>query len=184
MDYLVCEENTAETLQFFAWFSDYATRWLSLSPQEMLLSPPWTKTSKDSKAGRSGSAPIVQNHVRGESERLAQILQILDNNKVDVVNNVAHEGRKKDISDPMNFSLPRTSSCVQFSQVHVARSPWSLNSDEASTRRPTQEEVKARRKYFEPKTGLKLEAGRSQVSRSSTTVPRRDQPNHPPLHPP
>lgn len=115
MDYLVCEENNAEVLQFFTWFCSYVVRWSELSPQEKLQSPPWKLKDRDS---RSKSVLAVHIHRQAGSERLNRILEILDEkNAMDNINRLSDQTHKKVNSDPMNFSQPRRLSGTQTSQL-------------------------------------------------------------------
>lgn len=120
MDYLVCGEENAEVLQFFTWFCGYVSRFSDLSPQEMLLSPPWKPTSRSGRNG-SKSVPAVHTHRRGGSDRLEQILDIMDRrNARDALNKVSDQGHKKVNSNHLNFSTPRRFSGTQCSQLQVA----------------------------------------------------------------
>lgn len=110
MDYLVCEEENAEILQFFTWFCSYVVRWSALSPQEKLQSPPWKPadpTRPADKEGRSGSPISLQTHRRTRSNRLNQILEILDEKNVqDNIQQILDQSHRKG-PDPWNFSTPR-----------------------------------------------------------------------------
>lgn len=121
MNYLVCEEENAEVLQFFTWFCGYIARFSELSAQEVLLSPPWKPISSDRRRGDStGSRPAVQSHRRGGSDRLEQILEIMDKrNARDALYRVSDQGHTKVNSNPLNFSTPRRFSGTNCSQLQL-----------------------------------------------------------------
>lgn len=120
MDYLVCEEESAEILQFFTWFCDYVSRWTELSPQEMLLSPPWKPAPQDAQVG---SALMVQSHRRKGSDRLEQILRIMDkSNATEALNKLDDQGHKRVSSDHTNFSAPRIRSGAGSLKAESVRS--------------------------------------------------------------
>ncbi|KAI3394811.1 hypothetical protein diail_2213 [Diaporthe ilicicola] len=73
MDFLVYENRNAELLQFFIWYCDYIERWSELSPQQKSLSPP---REPDRQRGQRG--PTAQTHRRDGSDRLNQILNIME----------------------------------------------------------------------------------------------------------
>lgn len=73
MDFLVYEDLNAELLQFFIWYCDYIERWSELSPQQKSLSPPWEPARQRGKKG-----PAAQTHRRDGSDRLNQILNIME----------------------------------------------------------------------------------------------------------
>lgn len=115
-DYLVCEEENAETLQFFLWFCDYVVRWSELSPPEKQQSPPWRPEDPwgaVDKDGRSGSPITLQTHRRERSKRLNQILEILDGKNVeDNVEQISDRRSYRFTSNPWNFSKPRRTQSV------------------------------------------------------------------------
>lgn len=80
MDFLVFENLNAELLQFFIWYCDYIERWSELSPQQKSLSPPWEPARQ-----RGQKGPTAQTHRRDGSDRLNQILNIME-----VVNSKKH----------------------------------------------------------------------------------------------
>lgn len=119
MDYLVCEDNNAELLQFFIWFCHYVERWSELSTREKNTSPPWKHTEP---VERSRTNLSVIHHRRGGSDRLEQILEILDRCSANGTTSLAQEEDHNKIS-PMarNFSTPRRFSGTQTSQLQIAR---------------------------------------------------------------
>lgn len=123
MDYLVCEEENAEILQFFTWFCGYISRFSELSAQEILLSPPWKPASGDRRGGgENGNIPAVHTHRRGGSDRLDQILEIMDKrNARDALYRVSDQGHKKVNSNPLNFSTPRRFSGTNCSQQQTSQ---------------------------------------------------------------
>lgn len=150
MDYLVCDQENAEILQFFTWFCGYVARFSELSPQEILLSPSWKPASRDGRNGGGGGSnssssenkPTVHTHRRGGSDRLEQILEIMDRrNARDALNKVADQGHKKVHSDPLNFSTPRRFSGTQCSQLPLGPgqtgNPSADSADETETARRT-----------------------------------------------
>lgn len=110
MDYLVCEEENAEILQFFTWFCEYVVRWGALTPQEKLQSPPWKPTESAKPVDedkRSGSRISIHTHRRARSNRLNQILEILEEKDVQAnMQQISDQSHKKG-PDPINFSTPR-----------------------------------------------------------------------------
>lgn len=73
MDFLVYEDLNPELLQFFIWYCDYIERWSELSPQQKSLSPPWEPAKQ-----RGQKGPAAQTHRRDGSDRLNQILNIME----------------------------------------------------------------------------------------------------------
>lgn len=73
MDFLVYEDLNAELLQFFIWYCDYIERWSELSPQQKSLSPQWEPARQ-----RGQKGPAAQTHKRDGSDRLNQILNIME----------------------------------------------------------------------------------------------------------
>lgn len=140
MDYLVCEEENAEILQFFTWFCGYISRFSELTAQEVLLSPPWKPASRDARSeSRNGSTLAVQSHRRGGSDRLEQILEIMDKrNARDALYRVSDQGHKKVNSDPLNFSTPR-----RFSGTQTSQQPLSHGQSSNSSRELAGDEVDA-----------------------------------------
>lgn len=119
MDYLVCEESNAELLQFFAWFCRYVERWSEMTAEEKDLSPPWKPTDPFEQYRTNLS---FQNHRRAGSDRLDQILEILDRRNA---NGKSSRAKKPDpINTSMatrNFSTPRRLSGTQASQLQIAQ---------------------------------------------------------------
>lgn len=116
MDYLVYEEENAETLQFFLWFCGYVVRWSELSTSEKQQSPPWSPEDPwgaADKDDRSGRPITLQTHRRERSKRLNQILEILDGKNVeDNVEQISDRRSYKFTSNPWNFSKPRRNQSV------------------------------------------------------------------------
>jgi hypothetical protein len=75
MDFLVYEDLNAELLQFFLWYCDYIERWSELPPQQKAFSPPWEPAGQ---GGRRGRGPAARTHHRDGSDRLTQILNIME----------------------------------------------------------------------------------------------------------
>lgn len=73
MDFLVYEDLNTELLQLFIWYCDYIERWSELSPQQKSLSPPWEPARQ-----RGQKGPAAQTHRRDGSDRLNQILNIME----------------------------------------------------------------------------------------------------------
>lgn len=148
MDYLVCEEENAEILQFFTWFCGYISRFSELSAQEVLLSPPWKPASRSE--SRNGNTPAVQSHRRGGSDRLEQILEIMDQrNAREALFRVSDQGHKKVNSNPLNFSTPR-----RFSGTQTSQQPLSHGQSSNSSRELVDEEVDAARCECIPITSI------------------------------
>lgn len=47
MNYLIYIEHSAENLQFFLWYKDYAKRFAQADTADIALSPEWTQTMED-----------------------------------------------------------------------------------------------------------------------------------------
>jgi hypothetical protein len=52
MNYLIYIEHSAENLQFFLWYRDYARRFASANTADLALAPEWTQTMEDEAVGR------------------------------------------------------------------------------------------------------------------------------------
>lgn len=120
MDYLVCEDSNAELLQFFTWFCHYVERWSELSTQEKETAPPWKHAEP---VERSRTNLSIHHHRRAGSDRLDQILDIMDRrNASSTTSLVQEEDHNKISSNTRNFSTPRRFSGTQTSQLQIARS--------------------------------------------------------------
>jgi hypothetical protein len=52
MNYLIYIEHSAENLQFFLWYRDYARRFAGANTADLALAPEWTQTMEDEAVGR------------------------------------------------------------------------------------------------------------------------------------
>lgn len=119
MDYLVCEESNAELLQFFTWFCHYVERWSELSLQEKKPSPPWRHAEPIERRRTNFS---VHTHRRAGSDRLDQILEILDRRNANgKTSHTQEDVQIKTSSNTRNSSTPRRTSGTQTSHLQIAR---------------------------------------------------------------
>lgn len=124
MDFLVYEDLNAELLQFFIWYCDYIERWSELSPQQKSLSPPW---EPDRQRGQKG--PAAQTHRRDGSDRLNQILNIMEvvNSKKYPNFSLKGEGQTR-----VGSGTPSESSSILSVPAAAARksAPYSIKQDD------------------------------------------------------
>lgn len=52
MNYLIYIERSAENLQFFLWYRDYARRFAGATTADLALAPEWTQTMEDEAIAR------------------------------------------------------------------------------------------------------------------------------------
>lgn len=123
MDFLVYEDLNAELLQFFTWYCDYIERWSELSPQQKSLSPPWEPARQ-----RGQKGPTAQTHRRDGSDRLNQILNIME-----VVNSKKHPNwsLKVDSHLRVDSGTPSKSSSILSVPAATARksAPYDTKKD-------------------------------------------------------
>lgn len=120
MDYLVCEESNAELLQFFTWFCHYVERWSELPPKEKTPSPPWKPPNP---VERSRTNLSIHTHRRAGSDRLDQILEILDRRSASDNTGGAPGQIPQEInSDARDVPTPRRFSAFQTAQLQLSRS--------------------------------------------------------------
>ncbi len=119
MDYLVYVEGKAENLQFFLWYCDYVERWSSLLPRQKLLSPVW-----DPDKGKGWtSGPRVAIHKRSDSEKLTNIITIMERKSISSVNDGPANRHSRSASSS-NLSQPRSPAVLDSAPGAEPRSDW------------------------------------------------------------
>jgi hypothetical protein len=114
MNYLLYIEHSAENLQFFLWYRDYAKRFDQANTADIALAPEWTDAQHE--AAMQATQVVSQKKVN--SETTAEMFKDTDFEKIPRVN-------AREASNPFS-TPPRTAADVPSG--HASTQPWDSES--------------------------------------------------------
>jgi hypothetical protein len=112
MNYLVYIEHSAENLQFYLWYRDYAKRFAEAKTSDIGLAPVWTQSQHDAALQSAQMATITQKRLT--KSEAAGIFQDIDFEKVPKVTAI-------ESTDPL-MTPPRTP--AEALSPNAAAQPW------------------------------------------------------------